>query len=285
MDISKMSTVLEQKEEGIWVSQNQSSISYHTDGNIQCFQLEDASFWFNHRNNVISEVLRRFSPKNEKLTFLDIGGGNGYVSSRLVKDSHNVVLLEPGWNGALNAKTIRGIPNVICSTLYDAQFCENCFDSAGAFDVIEHIEDDSSFLKQIASILKPGGLFVMTVPAHRWLWSNEDVISGHYRRYTTKDIQKLVSPYFKTLFLSYFFTPLVLPVLFFRTIPSAVGLKKSRGKSQSSEHGVRNSLPTRFMRKLLIWELQKIVSEQKVRIGTSILFVGSLKHSHSIEQL
>jgi SAM-dependent methyltransferase len=51
-------------------------------------------------------------------------------------------------------------------------------------DVLEHIDDDVEALRTIASLLQPGGQLVLTVPAYGWLWSGEDVISQHRRRYT-----------------------------------------------------------------------------------------------------
>ena len=60
------------------------------------------------------------------------------------------------------------------------------YDLIGAFDVIEHIEDDAAALASIAAKLKPGGKFVMTVPAHQWMWSAHDVVNHHKRRYSKR---------------------------------------------------------------------------------------------------
>jgi len=51
-------------------------------------------------------------------------------------------------------------------------------------DVLEHLDDDVAGLATVASLLAPGGQIVVTVPAYRWLWSGEDEISAHRRRYT-----------------------------------------------------------------------------------------------------
>ena len=55
-------------------------------------------------------------------------------------------------------------------------------------DVVEHIEDDVSALKAMASCLKPGGKILITVPAHQWLWSAHDVVNHHHRRYSKKSL-------------------------------------------------------------------------------------------------
>jgi SAM-dependent methyltransferase len=62
----------------------------------------------------------------------------------------------------------------------------------GAFDVIEHIDDDQAALASIAAKLRPGGKFVMTVPAHQWMWSAHDVVNHHKRRYSKRALRSLI---------------------------------------------------------------------------------------------
>jgi len=63
------------------------------------------------------------------------------------------------------------------------------FDAIGAFDVLEHIEQDEAVLAQIHAALKPGGHLIATVPQHRWLWSAMDDYAFHFRRYTARELQ------------------------------------------------------------------------------------------------
>jgi SAM-dependent methyltransferase len=58
--------------------------------------------------------------------------------------------------------------------------------------VIEHIPDDAASLESVARRLKPGGRFVMTVPAHQWMWSAHDVVNHHQRRYSKRALKRLV---------------------------------------------------------------------------------------------
>jgi len=60
------------------------------------------------------------------------------------------------------------------------------FDIVTCLDVLEHLDDDVAGLRTLASLLTPGGQVVVTVPAYPWLWSGEDVISQHRRRYTRR---------------------------------------------------------------------------------------------------
>ena len=62
-----------------------------------------------------------------------------------------------------------------------------------AFEVLEHIEDDLSALRHIEAALRPGGFFIMSVPAFMKKWEIGDDWAGHYRRYEKKEIQEKLS--------------------------------------------------------------------------------------------
>lgn len=116
IDLTTISSNLQQTSDGIWRSRSSSSISYPDWGNEACFQVEDASFWFRHRNACILEAVQQFPPPGP---VFDIGGGNGFVAKGMQDAGIDVVLVEPGEAGAVNAQR-RGIRSVICATLADA---------------------------------------------------------------------------------------------------------------------------------------------------------------------
>ncbi len=67
-------------------------------------------------------------------------------------------------------------------------FPDASFDMVMALDVIEHCRDDAAVLSECARVLKPGGLLAITVPAFGWLWSDNDSINGHQRRYDPSEL-------------------------------------------------------------------------------------------------
>jgi SAM-dependent methyltransferase len=67
-------------------------------------------------------------------------------------------------------------------------FPDSSFELVTALDVIEHCQDDVAVLAECARVLKPGGLLAITVPAFPWLWSDNDIINGHERRYKPKEL-------------------------------------------------------------------------------------------------
>ena len=64
------------------------------------------------------------------------------------------------------------------------------FDAITALDVIEHNEDDLAILADSYRVLKPGGHIIITVPALMWLWSHNDEINAHVRRYTAAELKE-----------------------------------------------------------------------------------------------
>jgi ubiquinone/menaquinone biosynthesis C-methylase UbiE len=83
-------------------------------------------------------------------------------------------------------------------------FDDNSFDAVTALDVIEHNEDDMAILTDSYRVLKPGGHIIITVPAFMWLWSHNDDINAHVRRYTAREIkQKLSQTGFKVKRVTY----------------------------------------------------------------------------------
>ncbi len=90
---------------------------------------------------------------------------------------------------------------------------ENEFNVIGAFDVIEHIKEDKQVFTQMFNATKYNGRIIITVPQHRWLWSQADEYAHHVRRYTAKELKnKVESAGFKVIRMTSFVS-LLLPLM------------------------------------------------------------------------
>lgn len=257
---------------GVWKPASVRQVSYPDDGNDACREVEDDSYWFAHRNACILEVMRIHPPNG---AVYDIGGGNGFVSLALQVAGHDTVLVEPG-RGALHAAA-RGVARIVHATLEDADFTAGLLDAAGAFDVLEHIEDDHAFLGRIRRLLRPGGRLYCTVPALEYLWSDEDVRAGHFRRYSRSTLAAaLRAGGFRVEFLTPIFSWLTLPVFLHRALPYRAGFRDRREGPAvvKSDHSLPRVLAT-AVRRCHAWELGRLARHVPIPFGTSLLCVAT----------
>jgi SAM-dependent methyltransferase len=276
VDVSAIAPSLALAADGIWRAAAHETVSYPAEGHQACFQVEDTSFWFNHRNACIAAAVKGFPPPHREPIF-DIGGGNGFVSLGLAKAGFETVLVEPGEPGAANAKR-RGVETVICATTSTAGFRASTLGAIGLFDVIEHIEDDLAFLHSMRNLLKPGGRLYVTVPAYPLLWSGEDPAAGHFRRYTGQSIGAVVQRAGFTLeYLTHIFRPLPLPILLFRALPYRLGLGRASGGAPglAKDHSPGNGKAAGLVDWLLRSEVRNIDAKRAMSFGGSCLLVAS----------
>jgi len=259
-------------DDGLWVSPTTEKVSYPSAHSKLISTLEEGSFWFQHRNKCITCIVNRFPPDG---TIWDIGGGNGWVALGLEHAGYPAYVVEPSLDGAKTARA-RGLSPVFCAFLEDLGLPNNSISAACAFDVLEHIENPQNTLESVYAKLKPGGLFYITVPAFQSLWSQEDVLVGHYLRYNVKSLVSLVtSNHFEVLYHTYFFKYLVIPAFISRKIYYFIKqnpYKKGHDKVVMSEH----LHESRFIQEVLSFlsrNEHRRLSKGRVDVGTSLLMV------------
>ena len=68
-------------------------------------------------------------------------------------------------------------------------FDDECFDLVALLDTVEHCEDDWAVLREAYRVCAAGGHLVVTVPALMWLWSHNDELNAHKRRYSASELK------------------------------------------------------------------------------------------------
>ncbi|AOW15450.1 methyltransferase [Hydrogenophaga crassostreae] len=186
-------------------------------------RLESANFWFRARNELILWALRAYMPSVQ--SFLEVGCGTGFVLSGIAKAHPKIALSgsEIFLDGLSHAKVRVPTAHFMQMDARQVPFRDE-FDAIGAFDVLEHIEEDEAVLAQLHCALKPDGVLLLTVPQHPWLWSASDTHACHVRRYTARELNdKLVAAGFQ-IERSTSFVSLLLPaILFSRRAKPAAG--------------------------------------------------------------
>jgi SAM-dependent methyltransferase len=61
-------------------------------------------------------------------------------------------------------------------------FPDDAFDAVLAFEVIEHVHDDTGLIGEMARVSRPGGVLILSTPVHATMWSPLDEACGHVRR-------------------------------------------------------------------------------------------------------
>jgi SAM-dependent methyltransferase len=175
-------------------------------------EVESGSFWFRSRNRILIWALRRYFPKAENL--LEIGCGTGFVLRGIREAFPELTLCGSEIFAAGLCFAAQRLPGVELFQM-DARripFKEE-FDVIGAFDVLEHIEDDELVLSELYQAIRKGGGILLTVPQHSFLWSKTDEYSRHFRRYSRRELKAKVEKAGFQVMRTTSFVSLLLPLM------------------------------------------------------------------------
>lgn len=157
----------------------------------QMAELDDRHWWYRARRGILAELIRREVPLPAKARILEIGCGTGHNLEMLRRFGRvDALELDDEARGIAEKRLGRKVMSAPLPELAGVK--DRHYDLIGAFDVIEHIEDDAAAVASITTKLKKGGRFVMTVPAHQWMWSAHDVVNHHKRRYSKRALRQLI---------------------------------------------------------------------------------------------
>jgi SAM-dependent methyltransferase len=157
----------------------------------QLTKKSDNHFWYRARRRLIKYLLSEIlKPGDSSAHILEIGCGTGSQLS-LLQGFGKVEGLDIEPEAIALARQ-----NGFDAKVFDLEkdnFPNNNYRAIVAFDVLEHLQDDTATLKKISAALAPDGYFFFTVPANRWLFSPHDQAMGHYRRYSQKEIKAKIT--------------------------------------------------------------------------------------------
>jgi ubiquinone/menaquinone biosynthesis C-methylase UbiE len=262
---------IEQGADGIYRPRGGGAdINYPEEGADLTATIEETSFWFRHRNQVLDLILDRYPPGGP---IWDIGGGNGFQAMALERSGHSVVMVEPGPAGCRNARK-RGVISVVQATLESLALPADWVHGISMLDVLEHLGEPRALLRESHRVLRPGGRIYITVPAFSVLWSDEDIYAEHERRYRSDTLAAdLEQSGFRIEYMTHYFQPLFFPILLLRALP----FRLTGGKPQEmdlSEHKP-GGLGQKVVESLLARERSALPRGKRFALGSSLLAVGS----------
>ncbi len=212
----------------------------------QLAAIEPNNFWHRSRNSLLIWAFQKYFP--EAKNFLEIGCGTGFVlhgfqnAMPRLKLSGSEIYSE----GLSYAKQRVPQADLFQMDARRIPFSEE-FDVIGAFDIIEHVEEDEQILRQMHSALKNNGGILLTVPQHPFLWSQYDERAHHVRRYGASELkQKVLSAGFKILnmtsFVSFLLPAMMLSRFIYKKPDESYGVM-----TELHQKGVLNKILERIL--------------------------------------
>lgn len=181
-------------------------------------EFEDHHFWFVGRRQISLDVIKNIMHDASIGKILDYGCGTGGLLQELQKIYKGKEIYGADVSDiALAYCRKRRLSNIL--DLKNTELPANSFDLIICQDVLEHVQNDVEYLAQIKDLLRKEGRLLVTVPAHEFLWSGEDYVSKHFRRYTRRQLRLIFNKAgFQVIKLSYFNSLLFIPLAITRLI-------------------------------------------------------------------
>ncbi|MEQ9672700.1 class I SAM-dependent methyltransferase [Coleofasciculus sp. G2-EDA-02] len=156
----------------------------------QMMELQDKHWWFVARRLIIEQVIQTLKLP-ESAEIFEVGCGTGGNLEMLARygEVYGMELDETARLFASDLKLGEIQPGCLPD---DIPFPDKTFDLIVLLDVLEHLEDDTGSLQALSKKLKPSGWLLITVPAYPWLWTRQDELLHHKRRYLRRNLQQVV---------------------------------------------------------------------------------------------
>lgn len=232
--------------------------------------LYDKHWWWRAREKFLLDIINELELDSGS-NILDVGCGDGLFFEHLMKfGSVSGVETE----ALLISKDSKHYNKIYNGDIFSAPFSENYFDFILACDVLEHVENEISFLNKLYSLLKPKGVLLLTVPSFNQIWTSHDDKNHHFRRYVKNDFNRLLAnSKFKIEINKYFFFS-----LFFLKFAQRF-IEKFLSNSISNPNIIdlkADKIPLRPINKAMIfwYQIENIISRKlDLPFGSSLLVV------------
>ncbi len=228
--------------------------------------IEDRHWWFRARREILADQIARL-PLPPAAKVLEVGCGTGGNLAMLARFGA-LSAIEPDPAARAHATQRSGVPVAAGGLPGDIPFPAGGFDLAAALDVLEHVDEDTASVEKLATLIKPGGFLVATVPAYQWMWTDHDAMHHHKRRYTLPRLARLFPPDSWAIRKTSYFNSALFPA-----IAGVRGVKKVFGLAGGDEE----ALPGPALNRLLtgVFAAEKLwLARASFPFGVSILVIA-----------
>lgn len=189
-------------------------------------------FWVRRRFEVTRRLADSLIRRSRRVA--EIGCGNGLLQ-RDLEDNYGISIAGFELNEVALRKNVSRQSSLYYYNIHqrNSEF-RGHFDLLFLFDVLEHIEDEATFLQSVKFHLAESGVLLVNVPAHRFLHSDYDMAQGHFRRYSMARLKEVCELNgFRVKACTYWGLPMV-PLLLLR---KAMSLRRNDGKAGFDSRG------------------------------------------------
>lgn len=238
------------------------------------YDLESTYWWYVGRRSIIEEVLKKYVAGFSYNYLLDLGCGTGINFDIFKKFANHVVGIDNS-SEALYYAHQRGFATTRLANIAKLDYADSSIGIITILDVLEHLPNEETVLREVSRILGPEGLLIITVPAYQFLWSEHDIALYHERRYTAGSIRSILEKNnFQIIKLSYIISFLLPLIISYRVLRGVVNIfYKSAPKTS---HVILPATINNFFIFLLRTEA-KLIRRFSLPAGTSILVVAKKK--------
>jgi SAM-dependent methyltransferase len=231
--------------------------------------IDEGHWWYRARRRIVSEMISRYIKPPKDAQIAEIGCGTGSNLPVLEKFG-TLTAVEPDSEARAWAAK-RSNATIVEGRLPAGLPLENAsLDLAVMLDVLEHVDDDVAALKAVATKLKPGARFLLTVPAMPMLWSPHDEEHHHKRRYTAASLRNVMEAAGLKIEMMSYFNTLLFPMI------AGVRWMKNLTGSKSVDTG----MPSPWLNGLLeqIFGAERaLIGKVPMPIGVSLIVIVSAR--------
>lgn len=211
---------------------------------------QEDHWWWLGRQRIIERLIERFCVRGQKrhLRIADVGSGFG-ANITMLRRYGSVIALEPSQDAVAKIRERWGADEAVDAVRWQCpEPVDGRFDLMLLADVLEHIEDDAAAVSWMSDHLAPGGVVILTVPAHRHLWTEMDEVVHHFRRYRRSELRRLLAAKLKVERISYYnlilYPVKVMFVLFARTRRRLFPARRKRSFNEVPPAAINNIFQT-----------------------------------------
>jgi SAM-dependent methyltransferase len=232
--------------------------------------VEDRHWWWRARREIVGDVIARFAPASVPggLRVAEVGCASGGNLAMLARFG-SVLGTEREGSAITHFRQKRGDAFRVVQHAIPEPLPET-FHILAMLDVLEHLPDDAGAVQWAAEHLAPGGILVVTVPAFRFLWTEQDDAVHHLRRYTPATLVRLLPPSLELLHVTCFNSILFLPIAAVRAV---MNLAPRGDRAPRSHLGVPPEPINALFYRLFRLE-RHLVPTRRLPLGVSVLLVA-----------